>query len=207
MTNTQALEAPSLVDRIFGAAVDPQTWRNVLYLLVSFPLGILYFVFTVTGLSVGIGLALIAVGIPILVFTLMVVGLFGRIERGLLRGLLHAPVMTPPPAPLPSGIVESLRAYLRRPETWKNVVYSLVHFPFGVVGFSLVMAFLPAGAFLLLTPLTYTLLPIDICDARVTTLDQAVLCSSIGAIITLIGLHVMNGWAMLWKRVGGALLE
>jgi hypothetical protein len=187
--------------------VEAQTWRNVLYLMVSFPLGLVYFVFTVTGICVGTGLALIAVGIPILVFTLMVVGIFGRFERFLLRELLHADVADPRPAPLPSGIVESLRAYLRRPETWKTVVYSLVHLPFSVIAFALVVSFIPAGAVLLLTPLTYTILPIDICGAPVTNLDQAVLCSSIGAILMLIGLHLMNGWAALWKRVGGTLLE
>jgi hypothetical protein len=207
MTATNVLEPPSMVDRVFGAAVEAQTWRNVLYLAISFPLGVFYFVLTVTGICLGVGLALIAVGIPILVFTLMLVGLFGRLERTLLRNLLQARLSDPTPAPLPAGILESLRAYLRRPETWKTVVYALVHLPFSVIAFGLVMSFIPAGAALMLTPLTYTLVPIDMFGAPVTSLDQAVLCCSIGAILMLIGLHLMNGWAMLWKRVGGALLE
>ena len=66
MTESNVLAPPSVVDRIFGAVVEAQTWRNVLYLMVSFPLGLVYFVFTVTGICVGTGLALIAVGIPIL---------------------------------------------------------------------------------------------------------------------------------------------
>jgi len=207
MTGINILEPPSAVDRIFGAVVEAQTWRNVLYLALAFPLGLVYFVFTVTGISVGAGLAIIAVGIPILVFTLMTVGLFGRLERMLLRGLLGARIREPRPFVAPPGILEALKAYLRRAETWKTVIYSLVHFPFGVVAFGLVMAFMPASLVLLVTPLTYTLLPVNICDIRVISLDQAVLCSSIGAILLLVGLHVMNGWAMLWKRVGGALLE
>lgn len=206
MTGTTVLEPPTAVDRIFGAVVEPQTWRNVLYLALSFPLGLFYFVFTVTGISVGVGLALIVAGIPILVFTLMVVGLFGRLERTLMRVLLHAQIREPQPFHAPAGIVASLRAYLGRAETWKAVIYSLVHLPFSTIAFGLVMAFMPAGLVLLVTPLTYTLLPVDFCDMHVTSFDQAVLCSSIGAILLLVGLHVMNGWALVWKRVGAALL-
>ena len=207
MTGTNILEPPSAVDRIFGAVVEAQTWKNVLYLFLSFPLGIVYFVMTVTGISVGAGLAVIAVGIPILVFTLMVAGLFARLERTLLRALLGAQIRPPRPFSAPPGIIASLKAYLGRAETWKAVIYSLVHLPFAVIAFTLVVSFIPAGAVLLLTPLAYTLVPFEICDLRVTTLDQAVLCSSMGAILLLIGLHLMNGWALVWKRVGGALLE
>ena len=37
----------------FDVIVKPHTWRNVGYLLLAFPLGIFYFVFLVTGLSLG----------------------------------------------------------------------------------------------------------------------------------------------------------
>src|SRR5579884_3740164 len=164
MTMTNVIESPpSAVDRIFGAVVEPQTWRNVLYHAIAFPLGLFFFVVAVTGVSIGIGLALIVVGIPILVFTLMLVGFFARFERVLLRKLLGANLASPRPAPIPPGIVESLRAYLRRPETWKSLVYCLVHLPFSVVSFGLLMAFIPASLVLLVTPLTYTFLPIAFC--------------------------------------------
>ena len=44
---------------MFSVVVRPQTYLNIFYLLLSFPLGIAYFVFLVTGLSVGFGLLII----------------------------------------------------------------------------------------------------------------------------------------------------
>ena len=39
---------------VFGVVWEPRTYLNVLYLLISLPLGTFYFVFLVTGLALGI---------------------------------------------------------------------------------------------------------------------------------------------------------
>ncbi|MEE8442664.1 MAG: sensor domain-containing protein, partial [Dehalococcoidia bacterium] len=54
----------------FGVVADPQSYINIFYLFLAFPLGIGYFVFLVTGISVGFGLLIIWVGVPILVLVL-----------------------------------------------------------------------------------------------------------------------------------------
>lgn len=40
--------------KFFGVAVQGRTYLNMLYLLLSFPLGLSYFVILVTGLALGI---------------------------------------------------------------------------------------------------------------------------------------------------------
>src|SRR5216684_5021783 len=50
---------------IFHIAQDRQTYTNILYLLVSFPLGLVYFVFLIPGIVVGI-----STFFPIVVFML-----------------------------------------------------------------------------------------------------------------------------------------
>ena len=67
----------------FGVVADPQSYLNVLYLLLAFPLGIGYFVFLVTGTSLGVGLAIIWVGIPILLIVLVVSWALCQFERAL----------------------------------------------------------------------------------------------------------------------------
>ena len=62
--------ADNLMSNVFNVVKRPQTYVNVFYLLLSFPLGIAYFVFLVTGLSVGFGLVVIWVGVPILALVL-----------------------------------------------------------------------------------------------------------------------------------------
>ena len=50
----------------FGVIAEPQSYINIFYLLLAFPLGIAYFMFLVTGISAGAGLIIIWVGVPIL---------------------------------------------------------------------------------------------------------------------------------------------
>lgn len=75
-----------------GVPVRPQTYLNLVYLGLAFPLGIAYFAFVTVGLSLGIGLALLVVGIPILL--LVVLGALGiaAFERWLADLLLDSPV-------------------------------------------------------------------------------------------------------------------
>ncbi len=56
--------------RFFGVIAEPQSYINIFYLLLAFPLGIAYFVFLVTGISVGASLIIIWVGVPILALVL-----------------------------------------------------------------------------------------------------------------------------------------
>ena len=57
------------------------TWRGNTYLLVSFPVGIATFVFLVTAISVGLGLAIVWIGVPILAATLVASRWLARFER------------------------------------------------------------------------------------------------------------------------------
>jgi hypothetical protein len=206
MTSTSVLPAQSTIDRIFGTVIDPQTWRNLLYLFISFPLGLIYFVVTVVLLSVGAGLIVILVGVPILILAFTLVRGFVVAERALLRTLLDAVVPDPAPVRRPPRLLDRMMSYLSDAQLWKGLVYVLIHFAFGVVSFALVMALIPASVSLLIAPLTYNLIPYYVLMTPITTLDQAVLCCSGGAILGLLSLHLLNLWAGLWKRVGVALL-
>ena len=73
----------------FGVIVDPQSYKNILYLFLSFPLGIVYFVFLVTGISVGFGLIVIWVGVPILALVLAGSWVLCQFERVLAVSLLN----------------------------------------------------------------------------------------------------------------------
>jgi hypothetical protein len=206
MTSTSVLPAQSTIDRIFGAVLDPQTWRNLLYLVLSFPLGLVYFVTVIVLLSVGAGMIVLIVGIPILILTFALIRVYVAGERVLLRSLLDAVVPAPVPVRRPPGLVDRMMSYLGDAHLWKGLVYLLIHFVFGVASFAMVMALIPASVALLAAPLTYTLVPYYVFMTPITTFDQAVLCCSGGAILGLLSLHLLNLWAGVWKRVGVALL-
>src|SRR5215212_7572864 len=59
----------------------PSVWRSNVYLLVSFPIGLVTFVYFVTMLSLGVSLLIIWVGIPILIATVASTRFFATGER------------------------------------------------------------------------------------------------------------------------------
>jgi len=88
----------SMLGWFFGVVVRPRTWLNVLFQWLAFPLGLFYFVFLSVGLSVGLGLVIIWVGIPILLVVAGAWWLFGAFERVQARYLLGADVPMSPRA-------------------------------------------------------------------------------------------------------------
>ena len=60
-----------------------QTYRNILYLLASFPLGLCYFVFIFTGVSLALGLLVLWVGAPIFLVTMVAWWWLATLEREL----------------------------------------------------------------------------------------------------------------------------
>src|ERR1051326_3981538 len=75
MTYWQPLTSLSRVAR------QGQTYRNILYLLLTFPLGLTYFIVLVTGLSTGVGLAIIGVGLLLLFLTFGFAWAMAAVER------------------------------------------------------------------------------------------------------------------------------
>ena len=56
--------------RFAGAVLRGQTWLNLAYLLLAFPTGLVYFIVLVVGISLGVALAILVVGLGILLATL-----------------------------------------------------------------------------------------------------------------------------------------
>jgi len=69
------------IRRYYGVLYRPQTYRNLLYLLLGLPLGIAYFVTLVTFISVSVGLAITLVGIPLLIATMYYWCIAAGVER------------------------------------------------------------------------------------------------------------------------------
>ena len=93
---------------IVGVAVDPRSYVNIFYILLSFPLGIFYFIFLVTCVSLGVGLAVIWVGIPILLLVLGGSWLLCKFERALAIFLLDESIH---PSPAKGASAKTMRGF------------------------------------------------------------------------------------------------
>ena len=120
----------------FGAVFHPRTWSNLVYLLLAFPLGLLYFVLSVVGLSLGVSLIIVWVGLLVL----LAYFLFARAMMGLERWLAIHWLNVNVPKVVKSGgqaqtVLEQTKNLFFSARTWLGVLYLVGKFPLGVVSF------------------------------------------------------------------------
>jgi signal transduction histidine kinase len=121
-------------------------WRGMAYQLAALPLGIVAFVLSVTGFSVGVGTAIIWIGVPVLVGTLLV----GRWTAGMERGMVGwaSGRALPPHHYRPTkgaGRLARLVNRLRDPQSWRDLLHSVVAFPLRIAGFVIGVTWLVGG--------------------------------------------------------------
>ena len=141
---------------VLSAPFRARTYAALLYLALAFPLGIAYFVCTVVGLSLGLGLSVLLVGVPILVATVGGVVLVSIGERALARTLLGAEIDPPSwKVTEASGAVDGAVAVVTDLAVWGALAFVLSKLIVGVVGFTVITVVLSVGGSLLATPLYY----------------------------------------------------
>lgn len=203
--------------RFFDVPLRGQTYRNVAYLALSFPLGLAYFIGVTTGLSMGVGLLVTVVGIPVLILTLVGATMIAGFEASLARWLLDLDVASPrgvddigdTSIPLDlSGLLNRLQAFLSSPTTWTSIVLVLLKFVFGLVAFvalvtygAIVVSMLSAPFLFDVSSVTYLVGPFT-----VDTLSESVMVSIVGILLLFVGLHVLNGLARLFGLATMTLL-
>ncbi len=122
-------------------AFPPSTWKEIAYLLANLPASLFGFVYVVTVLSVGAGMAVTVVGLPLLAAGLLGSRLLGRLERARARSLLGVRVEEPSPLPLrrAKGGFSRLWMMLKDPVGWRAALYDFIRLPWGILTFTVVL--------------------------------------------------------------------
>ncbi|MGW2208511.1 sensor histidine kinase [Streptomyces sp. NPDC001781] len=142
------------------APLEARTWRQLGYALTGLPVAVALFVWTVTMISLGAGLLVTFVGVPVLALALVGCRGFGALERARAGALLKVRVAAPEPLePSGPGLLPWLGAVLRSGSSWRHLVYALVHFPWAVFSFSVAISFWTYGWALLTYPLWFWVFP------------------------------------------------
>lgn len=218
---------PDPVRRFVGVLASAQTYRNLVYLALTFPLGVFYFVLLVTGFSIGYSLLFALVGVPILVGLFLLSDRLLVFERWLAVELLGTEV----PVDRPDDH-DDVWDYVRTPlgdlGTWVGLGYLVSKFALGVVTFVLLTLLGTIAGALILAPLSiyhdsatiefsvpepihvtfsYAVqqwggvevisYPVVITSWEVTTLPEALVLSVLGVVLLLVSLHLCNVLAKL----------
>ncbi|MEH0576465.1 sensor domain-containing protein [Streptomyces sp. B21-108] len=135
-------------------------WRELLYVLLGLPIGVVLFTFAVTMLSLGAGLLVTFLGVPVLAAGLAACRGFGAVERARARGLLGLEVDAPEPLrPRGSGPMAWMGAVLKSGTSWRNVLYAVVQFPWAVFSFGVTVTVWSFGWSMLTYPLWFWVFP------------------------------------------------
>jgi signal transduction histidine kinase len=133
-TSTEPLPPPRF-------AYDSVTWKEIAHLLLNLPEAIAGFVYVVTMLSVGLGLSVTVIGLPLLAMGLLGCRMLGRFERARARVLLGVHVDEPRPLrPGTLGFLPWLWATLKDPVAWRHALYFAIRLPWGIVTFTVTLA-------------------------------------------------------------------
>ena len=185
------------------------TYTRILYLLLSFPLGIAYFVALVTLGALGGALIWTWFGLAILIVLVLGARWAGDLEALLHRHLVGVEMRRPPTwyeRDVP--IREQAKQILLDPSTWTTVVYLFSRFPLGIAAFVSTAVAVVFPVTLLTAPLTYKLIDVwgsqdswmEIFGWRIDTLQEAWMLVPVGFVSLFVSLHVLNLEAWLLGR-------
>lgn len=226
-----ATRSRSVTGRVFGAVTDSETYRNIAYLLLRFPLGVAYFTAFVTGVALGVALVPLAVGGPILAAVLGLADHVALVEAALLRRLLGREVTWEPADPGELPVWPYLKTVGTDPRCYLLVAFFVATFFLGTfafvattVVFTLALAYLLAPLLFWLPGVTYggtgtvgnvavDLGPVDLTLTADTigflavgTLPEALVASLFGAVLGLVAVHVLGAAGRVHAAVTQALL-
>ncbi|MGV9341068.1 sensor histidine kinase [Streptomyces sp. NPDC003688] len=149
-----------LVPAGLRAPFEARAWREFGYVLLSLPIAIAMFVWAVTAMSLGAGLLVTFVGIPVLALGLAGCRGFGALERARARGLLRVDVAEPEPLTVRGpGALAWIGAVLKSGSSWRNLLFALLRFPWAVFSFAVGVSFWTYGWALLSYPLWFWVFP------------------------------------------------
>ncbi|MFI6380378.1 sensor histidine kinase [Streptomyces sp. NPDC050658] len=136
------------------APFEARAWKEFGYVLLSLPISIVTFTYAITMLSLGAGLLITFIGIPVLAAGLAGCRGIGALERVRARSLLGLEVANPEPLrPKGGGALAWMGAVLKSGVSWRHFLYSVLHMPWAIFSFTVSVVFWSYGWTMLTYPL------------------------------------------------------
>ncbi|MFE5952268.1 sensor histidine kinase [Streptomyces massasporeus] len=146
---------------VLRAPVEGRTWLELTHVLLSLPISILLFTYAVTMASLGAGLLVTFLGVPVLAAALAGCRGFGALERMRARGLLGLEVAEPEPLRMRKpGAMAWMGAVLKSGASWRALLYAVLHLPWAVFSFVVAVNVWALGWALLTYPLWFWVFPV-----------------------------------------------
>jgi serine/threonine protein kinase len=188
----------------------PGFWASLSYLLLSFVLGIFYFVVIITGMSTGIGTAILwGLGLFLVFGTLILARAFAQWETSMATGLSGAGISFRPPQPSGPGLWRRFLSVFLAPASWRAVVFLLIKFPLGIMSFVLCMTLPAVSLACIVAPIFYQFhwYSLSIGNWEPDTLPEAAAVGLAGLVLLYLSQTPVRGLAWLHCRLAQLMLD
>lgn len=208
--------APQRRYGFFNVVSDPRAYGALVYMLLSLATGVFYFAWTVTGLSLTVGLFILIIGIPFALLFIGSVRVIAHVEGRIIEALLgvrmprRLPAATTGDESLFTRIIDALTDV----RTWSSMFYLLLMLPLGVAyftaavtGVSLSLG-LTGGALwgLVTNESSFQIGDVPWLDHLLHTAPGLVLAAITGVLLFFVMLHIARGVGWLHGRIAELLL-
>jgi uncharacterized membrane protein len=150
----QIREKETLRQSIFNVYKDPYTYLGLIYFFLLFFLGIFYFVYIITMVSVGFGLAITIIGLPLLFLFLLSVYPISWFHGRMTEAMLGIRLPKKPRRMMVRGTPwKKVKTILKDPRLYSSVIYLFLMFPLGIIYFTVILTFMSVSILLFISPI------------------------------------------------------
>lgn len=200
----------------FGVISDPQAYGALLYMLLSLATGTFYFAWTVTGLSLSVGLFILIIGIPFALLFIGSVRVLAHVEGRIVEGLLgvRMPRRLPAQSATDETILVRIKDALVDIRTWSSMLYLLLmqafgvaYFTIAVIGISLSLGLIGGALWGLVTGyVNIQISELPWLQHILHTAPGLVIAGLIGILLFFVVLHIAKAIGWLHGRIAELLL-
>jgi len=135
-----ALAAPppaqNALGRLFGMFADPRSYGALIFMLLSLPVGIIYFVWAVTGMALSVGLGILIFGFLFFLFFMSKIRVVALVECRIVETLLGERMPRRPAVVPPRGNwIARVKFWITDGRTRSTILYMVVRLPLGIFYF------------------------------------------------------------------------
>ena len=200
----------------FNVISDPRTYGALLYMLLSLVTGIFYFTWTITGISMTAGFAILILGIPFALLFIGSIRMLSHVEGRIVESLLgvRMPRRMPSPAAPDESIWTRIKEALLDLRTWTSMFYlilmlplGVVYFVLGVVGLSVSLGVAGGSIYSLVTNHSHIQIDdVPWLDHMMHTAPGLIVAALIGLLLFFVVLHMARAIGWLHGRIAEGLL-
>ncbi|NHZ84785.1 MAG: hypothetical protein GWP19_02775 [Planctomycetia bacterium] len=160
---TKVSSKQSIFSRFFSIFADAGAWGSLIYMVFALVTGIIYFTWAVTGISIGMSMIFLIIGIPIIILFLYSVRGIAFVEGRIVEALLGERM--PRRSKFTNKNIklwDRIKELLTDRTTWTGILYMILQLPIGIIYFTSMVVLISVSIATIFSPIVHIIWDIPI---------------------------------------------